>query len=98
MPRMNQPRVMPVATPDFLSPADADKAIRLIADSIRACGLFDPPPGMAACIKEAMSRASTDDIGLIAEAAEFLSELAESASELCGLPARAVDEDACCHL
>lgn len=60
---------------DSISQSDADKAIRLIADSIRTCGLFDPRPGIAACMVEAMDRATPDDVAVIAKAADLLGKL-----------------------
>jgi vacuolar-type H+-ATPase subunit I/STV1 len=63
---------------DFLSPPEADKALSLTAGYLKTTSL-DPPPGIRACLKEAMLRASADDIRIIAAATVFLRELMECA-------------------
>jgi hypothetical protein len=66
------------AAADFLSPSDADRAIKMVARRVDDA-LFDPPPGITTCLVEAMGRASAEDRAAIATAAEFLSELVECA-------------------
>lgn len=63
--------------PDFLDPALADTCVKRIAESIRICGLMEPPPGMAACMVEAITRAAPADIATIKEAAELLRKMVE---------------------
>jgi hypothetical protein len=63
---------------DRLSPDKADESIRETAGYVR--GVFlDPPPGIRASLKEAMARASAEDVRVIAAAADFLTELKEAA-------------------
>lgn len=62
--------------PDFASPRDADRAILLIAERLD-WGVLFPPPGILDCLKDAMSRASRDQRGIIKAAAYTLSQLAE---------------------
>jgi DNA-binding transcriptional MocR family regulator len=59
---------------DFLNPAEADKSLKTRAKYLWG-GLFNPPPGIRACLIEAMSRASAEDIKIIVDAAEFLAAL-----------------------
>lgn len=59
---------------DFLTPSDADRGIILLAERVDHT-LFLPPPGILACLREALARASPKHRKAIEEAAYSLSEL-----------------------
>lgn len=59
---------------DFLTPAEADKAITFIAARVDS-GFFHATPGILACLVSAMPRASDSDREKIVIAAEFLVKL-----------------------
>lgn len=73
------PVVQPIValTDDFLNPADADRTIRTIAQYLNGA-LLDPPPGVRACLADAMGRASPNSLKAINTAADFLSFLRSS--------------------
>jgi hypothetical protein len=70
--RVAQPSV--ALADDFLSPADADRTIRTIAQYLNGA-LLNPPSGIRACLAEAMTRASPASVKAITVAADFLTEL-----------------------
>jgi hypothetical protein len=59
---------------DFLTPAEARRSIRTIAWLVHGATL-NPAVGIRACLKEAITRASPEDVRIIATAGTFLSEL-----------------------
>lgn len=64
---------------DRLAPFEADRAIRNTAHYVKGAFL-NPPPGIRGCLREAMARASPDDVRVIIAAANFLLELKDAAN------------------
>ena len=91
-PRQTLPFDPNAAGEDYLTPSHADRTIKT---TVRCLGsiLFNPPPGIRACLKEAMRRASAGDIEVITLAAEFLNELKGSQTSACSVRGRIETKD-----